>query len=416
MVMLPNPSNTNQNTLPLREGRGGASLSFKEGRGGASILILSTFSRSGGAAIAANRLMNALNKNGMRATMLCRKNITWGPKALRKQSWTSIWERLVVWINNGFSRKGLWAVDIANCGQDILHTKEYQEADVIHLHWVNQGFLSLSAIEQMARSGKKIVWTMHDAWNSMAIHHLKINEDNSMQCLSKSVWKKKKKLYDLNAIQFVTCSKWLQGEALNSELMKSCSVVSIPNPIDTSFYKPMDKAEARRILGLPQDRKLVLFVAQRVDNPFKGMNYLPHENVAWDYVMMGSGEEKIRETLRGATVHSLGYVSDAERIRLAYSAADAFVLPSLSENLPNTIMESMACGTPSVGFKVGGIPEMIDHERNGYVAEYKDSDDLRKGIEYVLERDFSKECREKVMECFSEESVVRRYVQLYSQS
>lgn len=377
------------------------------------VLILSTYEKSGGAAIAANRLMNALNKNGVKASMLCRKNISWGPKALRKQSWTSIWERFIVWMNNGFSRKGLWAVDIANCGQDIFHTKEYQEADVIHLHWVNQGFLSLDAMEKIARSGKRIVWTMHDAWNSLAIHHLKINEDNSMQCLSRKVWKRKKKLYDLDAIQFVTCSKWLQKEAQESALMKDCNILSIPNPIDTSFYKPMDKQEARRVLGLPQDRKLVLFVAQRVDNPFKGMNYLPHENVGWDYVMMGSGEEKIRETLCGALVHSLGYVTDVERIRLAYSAADAFVLPSLSENLPNTIMESMACGTPCVGFNVGGIPEMIDHEVNGYVARYKDSADLKKGMEYVLMNDFSAECRQKVVQNYSEESVVERYMEVY---
>lgn len=377
------------------------------------VLILSTYEKSGGAAIAANRLMNALNKNGVKASMLCRKNISWGPKALRKQSWTSIWERFIVWMNNGFSRKGLWAVDIANCGQDIFHTKEYQEADVIHLHWVNQGFLSLDAMEKIARSGKRIVWTMHDAWNSLATHHLKINEDNSMQCLSRKVWKRKKKLYDLDAIQFVTCSKWLQKEAQESALMKDCSILSIPNPIDTSFYKPMEKQEARRVLGLPQDRKLVLFVAQRVDNPFKGMNYLPHENVGWDYVMMGSGEEKIRETLSGAVVHSLGYVTDAERIRLAYSAADAFVLPSLSENLPNTIMESMACGTPCVGFNVGGIPEMIDHEVNGYVARYKDSADLKKGMEYVLMNDFSAECRQKVMQNYGEESVVERYMEVY---
>lgn len=377
------------------------------------VLILSTYEKSGGAAIAANRLMNALNKNGVKASMLCRKNISWGPKALRKQSWTSIWERFIVWMNNGFSRKGLWAVDIANCGQDIFHTKEYQEADVIHLHWVNQGFLSLDAMEKIARSGKRIVWTMHDAWNSLAIHHLKINEDNSMQCLSRKVWKRKKKLYDLDAIQFVTCSKWLQKEAQESAIMKDCSILSIPNPIDTSFYKPMEKQEARRVLGLPQDRKLVLFVAQRVDNPFKGMNYLPHENVGWDYVMMGSGEEKIRETLSGAVVHSLGYVTDAERIRLAYSAADAFVLPSLSENLPNTIMESMACGTPCVGFNVGGIPEMIDHEVNGYVARYRDYADLKKGMEYVLMNDFSAECRQKVMQNYSEESVVERYMEVY---
>lgn len=384
------------------------------------VLILSTFQKSGGAAIAANRLLDALRRNGVEAEMLCRHNITWGPRALRKQSWCSIRERLTVLMHalmsGGRAKIGPhWEVDIANCGEDITMTREFQEADVIHLHWVNQGFLSLDTIEKIARSGKRVVWTMHDAWNSMAIHHLKINEDNSMPRLARRVEEKKKALYALDSIKFVTCSQWLQREAKASSLMKDCDITAIPNPIDTQFFHPMDKKQARQLLGLPQDKPLVLFVAQKVSNPFKGMNYLPKGTDRWQYVMMGSGEDAVRSVLKGTTVHSLGYVRDAEKIRLAYCAADAFVLPSLSENLPNTIMEAMACGTPCVGFDVGGIPEMIDHLRNGYVARYKDADDLRAGIEYVLNNDFSSECRRKVMECYSEESVAKRYVEVYTQ-
>lgn len=135
------------------------------------VLILSTFEHTGGAAIAANRLLSALNHNGVSATMLCRKNISWGPKALRKQSWSSIFERLAIWIAKGFSAKDLWATDPALFGQDITTIREFMEADIIHLHWINQGFLSLDTIRKITESGKRIVWTMHDEWSLESVWH-----------------------------------------------------------------------------------------------------------------------------------------------------------------------------------------------------------------------------------------------------
>lgn len=404
-------------------------------------LILSTYPSSGGAAIAANRLMTALRNSGVEVKMLCRKNISWGPKALRKQSWTSIWERLGIFLRNGFSKKNLWAMDTAFVGQDILKTKEYREADVIHLHWVNQGFLSLDAIEQMVRSGKRVVWTMHDAWNSTGGCHLTLgcekyktkcgsckylcggtdNNNDIAKCdLSTAVWERKKKLYASGKIQFVTCSEWLRKEVMGSSLMKDQKVTAIPNPIDTTFYFPQDKKKAREALHLPHDKHLALFVAQNVSNPYKGMNYLIEavkrlEGKDVELVMLGNGGAM--SSMGGVKVNALGYIRDAETIRMAYSAVDVFVLPSLSENLPNTIMEAMACGTPCVGFRIGGIPEMIDHLKNGYVAEYCNAEDLARGIETVLFADeakgYSEACIAKVKENYSEEAVVKRYMEIY---
>ncbi len=117
---------------------------------------------------------------------------------------------------------------------------------------------------------------------------------------------------------------------------------------------------------------------------------------------------------------SLGYVSDDKRIADIYNAADVFVLPSLSENLPNTIMEAMACGVPSVGFKVGGIPEMIDHQKNGYVANYRDAKDLAAGIHWVLleadREDLKKACLQKVMHNYSQHAVALKYIEVYNQA
>ena len=355
------------------------------------VLLLSTYEKTGGAAIAASRLLQALRHNGVEATMLCRKN------NIGKQSWTSIMERAVIWMFNGFSKKDLWATDIALFGQDITKTREYREADVIHLHWINQGFISLFQIERFIKDGKKIVWTMHDAWNTMGAYHLAIQRRESL--MERWTWRRKRELYSLNKIQFVTCSRWLREEARRSELTEQLSVKAIPNPIDTALFAPQStKKHGRR----------VLFVAQNVNNPMKGMSYLD------EAVAMLKGNDAVELIALG---RDIPYINDVEEMVKLYNSVDAFVLPSLSENLPNTIMEAMACGTPCVAFGVGGIPEMIDHKENGYVARYKNPQDLADGIRYVLNTDnherLSKAAREKVQKCYSEESVASLYKEVY---
>ena len=133
--------------------------------------------------------------------------------------------------------------------------------------------------------------------------------------------------------------------------------------------------------------------------------------------MGNSGDELI--TLLPFRTHILGYLSDTEQIISAYSSADMFIIPSLEDNLPNTIMEAMACGTPCVGFNTGGIPEMIDHQLNGYVAKYMDADDLAKGIRWVLDypdkQKLSSACIEKVTRCYAEEVVAKQYMHLYQE-
>ena len=355
------------------------------------VLILSTYERSGGAAIAASRLLHALHKNGVDATMLCRKNISWGPQRLRKQSWSSIWERTVIFCRNGFNRKELWATDIALCGQDITKTKEYKEADVIHLHWVNQGFLSLSTIEKIAGSGKRVVWTMHDEWPLDGARHY--YDSAARTRLDQEMIRMKRSAYGEGRITFVACSKWLRQMSLGKPLAAGQYITAIPNTIDTELYRPLAHANRRR----------VLFVAQKVDDERKGIRYL----------------DEAATLLDGVEIIALGrdipYIDSEEEMARLYAGIDVFVTPSLQDNLPNTIMEAMACGTPCVGFNVGGIPEMIDHKVNGYVARYKDAADLAEGIRYVLaDHDrLGAAAREKVLHEYSEESVARRYIEIY---
>ena len=411
------------------------------------VLIVNTSERTGGAAVAASRLMKALNNNGVKAKMLVRDKETDAltvvglPKSPMLH-WHFLWERFVIFCRLHFSRKHLFEIDIANAGTDITKLREFQEADIIHLHWINQGMLSLGGIRKILQSGKPVVWTMHDIWPATAICHLTmgchyyINRcakckylpgGGSSHDLSSRVWRKKQQMLAEGNIYFVACSRWLESEAKSSALLKGQKFTSIPNPIDTHIYKKGNKQEARQRLGLPQDKKLILFASQRVTNENKGMSYLVEacrqlSNLKKDLcevvILGGHAEEVVGQLPMKA--HPLGYVNDEQRVVDVYHAADVFVLPSLSENLPNTIMEAMACGVPCVAFKVGGIPEEIDHLKNGYVAAYRDAADLAKGIAWVLqEADYeslSEQAVHKVTQCYSQQSVAIKYLDVYQQA
>ena len=409
------------------------------------VLIVNTSERTGGAAVAANRLMKALNNNGVKAKMLVRDKETDSltvvglPKSPMLR-WNFLWERLVIFFRLRFSKKHLFEIDIANTGSDITKLREFQEADMIHLHWINQGMLSLSSIRKILQSGKPVVWTMHDVWPATGICHLTLGCRNftthchhcrllpgngSAHDLSSSIWEKKAKMLEDESIYYVTCSRWLESEAKASALLKGHKMTSIPNPIDTHIYNRCNKQEARQRLGLPADKRLILFVSQRVTNQNKGMNYLVEacsklkDIPQMGVVILGGHAEEVADQLPFET-YPLGYVNDEHRIVDIYNAADVFVLPSLSENLPNTIMEAMACGVPCVGFRVGGIPEEIDHKRNGYVAEYRSAEDLAKGIRWILtEADYdalSQNAVHKVAQNYSQQSVAIKYLDVYQQA
>ena len=411
------------------------------------VLIVNTSERTGGAEVAASRLMEALNNNGVKAKMLVRDKETdrLTVAAVPGQKWMQfyfLWERFVVWLRLYFNRKHLFEVDIANCGADVTQLPEFQEADVVHLHWINQGMLSLKGIRKILNTGKPVVWTMHDIWPATAICHLTLDCRNfETQCahcrllpgsgstndLSTQIWKRKQQMLNDRQITFVTCSQWLAGEAQKSALLKGQRVVSIPNPIDTHIYTPKDKQQARQRVGLPTEGRIILFASQRVTNRNKGMGYLleacrllaeqyPEKKEDITVAILGGHAEEIEGQLPFRTC-PLGYVNDEQRIVDIYNAADVFVLPSLSENLPNTIMEAMACGVPSVGFRIGGIPEEIDHQQNGYVADYCSSEDLARGIWWTLyEADHEavrKACLQKVAHNYSQQSVANRYLEVY---
>ena len=414
------------------------------------ILIVNTSEKNGGAAVAANRLMEALNSNGEDAKMLVRDKQTDDKRvvALRRSPlhwWQFLWERWCIFLHLHLSRQRLFELDIANTGTDITTLPEFKAADIIHLSWINQAMLSLADIKKIVNSGKPVVWTMHDIWPATAIcHYARGCKQFHTAChhcpllprgggnndLSARVWRKKVAILQDKSILFVACSKWLEGQAKQSALLKNQIVTSIPNPIDTRIFCEQDKKQARRAFGLPENKQLILFVSQRVTDERKGVNYFiealqqlvtehPAMKQNTGVVILGGHSAEVAARLP-IPAYALGYVSDAQKIASVYNSADLFVLPSLEDNLPNTIMEAMACGIPCVGYRVGGIPEEIDHLKNGYVAAYKDVNDLARGIYWVLnEAEYdvlSTQAIEKVISCYSQKAVSLRYIEVYNQA
>ena len=412
------------------------------------VLIINTSDRMGGAAIAAYRLMDALKNNGIKAKMLVRdkRSDQISVVELKKswwKVWQFIWERIIIWKENHFKKHNLFAVDIANTGTDVTTLPEFQQADVIHLHWINQGMLSLNDIHKIILTGKPIVWTMHDMWPCTGIcHHARDCNKYHDECnscpyiynggrkndLSNKVFLNKKALYKLAPITFVTCSKWLKEQASFSALLTGQQIIDIPNPINTNLFKPRNKIESRTKCKLPIDKKLILFGSIKITDKRKGIDYFiesckllvekyPEVKDEWGIVVYGKHSDQLISLLP-FKVYALNYISSEKELVDVYNSVDIFVTPSLEENLPNTIMEAMACGTPCVGFHIGGIPEMIDHLHNGYVAEYKSAEDFANGIHWALtEGDYntlSEEAYRKVVASYSEGAVAKRYIDIYN--
>lgn len=414
------------------------------------VLLINTSERIGGAAVAATRLMESLKNHGIKAKLLVRDKQTDQISVVSlghgwHMVWKFVWERIVIWGANRFKKNNLFAVDIANTGTDITSLPEFRQADVIHLHWVNQGMLSLKNIEKILASGKPVVWTMHDMWPCTGIcHHARKCTHYRQECrncpfiygggskrdLSYRVFKKKMKLYRDRRIHFVTCSRWLEGQAKQSALLRGQEVTCIPNPINVNLFRPHNRKEARTKCMLPPEMKLMLFGSVKITDKRKGINYMveacrllaerhPELKDELGVVAFGKQSQQL-ESLLPFKVYSMDFVSNEHRLVDIYNAVDIFVTPSLEENLPNTIMEAMACGIPCVGFNVGGIPEMIDHLHNGYVAQYKSSEDFADGIYRTLNdpdyASIAEQAARKVVSNYSENIIAKKYIDLYNKA
>jgi glycosyltransferase involved in cell wall biosynthesis len=408
------------------------------------VVILNTFDKYGGAAIAAQRLATAIAKQAVDICMIV------GLKETDQKFIFQVANKSIHWIKLSLEKlhfrlyeKGKeqrFGFSQNSFGSQLANLDEVKNADIIHLHWVNFGFLSLNNIAQLVQMGKPIIVTMHDMWYFTGgchyagnCHHFESNCGNCTTFLknpgphdfSYSNWKKKKTLFSAKNLYFVGCSFWMAQTAQRSSILKTASICNIPNPIDTQQFTIVPKVTVFESLGLSAEKSYLLFGAAKVNDKRKGLNYLIEalkifknehsENIKnLEVVVFGNAETNFEEQIP-FKVHSLGNITNTDTLVQLYNAAILYVSPSLEDNLPNTIMEAMACACPVVAFGTGGIPEMIEHKKNGYLAKASNSQDLAKGISFVMQnsKELGQAARQKVLLQYSEEVVAKQYIKLY---
>jgi glycosyltransferase involved in cell wall biosynthesis len=408
------------------------------------LLLINKEFFGGGAATACRRLFYALRKKSEKdiAAYVQQLEInTPNVQSLYKKKWAPLFYLAIEKILFLFYEKSKaqrFYFSTAAIGNLVHKKKMFKTAEVIHLHWINQGFISLYGLKKIVQLNKPIVWTMHDMWaftggchysgectnyltgcgNCSFLRHPANND------LSAKLSRKKLAILSNANIVFVGCSSWMANVAKTSLILKDSKIVNIPNPIDTDLYKPLEKSSARTYFNLPKEKKIILFGAAKITDTRKGLTFLLDaikilgKKNPNDYLFVTFGRNSDLPELPIET-RFLPYIKNELEIVKLYNAADLLVVPSLEDNLPNTIMESLSCGTPVVAFNAGGIPEMVDHLQNGYLAEYKSADDLVKGIQWALfkadYKSISANARNKVLKCYSEEVVADRYTTLYKE-
>lgn len=313
------------------------------------------------------------------------------------------------------------------------------DADIVHLHWVQGGMLSVRDIPKI---NKPIVWTIHDMWPFCGAEHYskdrrwvdgytKFNrpQGESGIDLNRWTWKRKLKKWT-KPIQIVSPSKWIDTCVKESALMNTWPSTVVPNPIDTEKWKPISKEISRNILGLPQDATLVLFgaVGGQSDER-KGFdllnealhhleNNLTAKKLNIELVVLGQSAPMPEDNIQLKS-HYFGHLHDDISIRILLNAADVVVVPSRQDNLPNICLEALGCGTPLVAFDIGGFKDIIDHNSNGYLAHPFDTKDLAEGILCISNAAADKQekisiaSRKSATDRYSYKLIAQKYIEIY---
>lgn len=306
-------------------------------------------------------------------------------------------------------------------------------AKLVHLHWVVAGMLE---VEELVDFDGPVVWTLHDQWAFTGGCHYANDCSRFMQQCGKcpllcsneaedashNLWLRKLNAYSKTNLTVVAPSHWMATSARQSTLFANKRIEIIPNGLDTNVFKPHAKFAAKDALGIPQDRPALLFGANLVSDIRKGGDLLAKTLTKVDFpctlMMFGEGTLKI-EANSNVTFLEMGSVNADAKLAKIYSAADLFICPSRVDNLPNTVAEALSCGTPCVSFNIAGLPDMIEHQINGWLAEPYEPDDLLKGILWIVSHPHPEQlraaARAKAVNKYSIQIASRRYQELFSE-
>jgi glycosyltransferase involved in cell wall biosynthesis len=387
----------------------------------------------GGGAIAMHRLHISLRKAGITSLSLC----------FHKTSSDSIklprMKKLDYGLKKITSRFGLNDI---NCLSTFMIKRmgAYNDANILHLHCIHGGFFNYLALPWLTAS-KPAVFTLHDMWpftgHCAYSYDCERWETGCGKCpypmtyppvrrdATRIEWRLKDWVYAHSNIVVVCPSHWMTEQARQS-MLNCFPIHQIPYGIDTDVYEPLDPEQCRFLLGIPASKKVIGFVAHRLSESRKGgdlllkaLQSLPESLKAEVLLLtLGANESNAFAEAVGIPTLNLGYIDNDRLKAIVYSAADLFVMPTRADNLPLVLMESMACGTPMVSFRIGGVPDLIRPGITGYLAEPENAKDLSDGIVQLLEDEslysfMSEQCRAITLKEYPSELQAQRYIELY---
>ena len=409
------------------------------------VLLINTYDANGGAARSALRLLAALKKAEIKAAMLVQEK-TLGDEAVICP-YPEAYAKRMGKIRCKLDLQPLYRLhphrervpfSLHWLPGRLVSKANGTAPDIVNLHWVSAGFLR---VESLTKFRAPLVWTLHDMWPfTGGCHHsgdcTRFRDKcgccpvlkSARECdLSRWIWRRKEKSWRAVPFAVVAPSRWLADKARQSSLFSGRSIDVIPNGLDTDVFSPVSKCEARDRLNLARDETILLTGGINIlTDRGKGFHLLQDSlcrlrevrDLSNTRLLVFGADEPKRPLDLPLKTSFLGILNDDCKLALAYAAADLFLAPSLYDNLPNTVMESLACGTPVAAFSVGGIPDLVEHRRNGYLAAPFDTEQLASGIYWILQEesrcgDLARFGRKKAEEDYSLEVLARRYMKLY---
>lgn len=390
-----------------------------------NILIIGTTDKLGGAAKVSWEIKEYAEQEGHKVSMFVADKLSNDPNVYiipRKitEKYASIFAANERFINTDW----------------ILNTPQFLEADVVHCHNLHGRFFNLDTLVQMSKL-KTVIWTLHDEWalTPHCAYTLEGTEQHnglyvcpSIHTQPRILWNnakalinKKNKQYEKMNVHVVTPSQWLLERTQNTTLgMQDCRL--IPNGVDTNLFVPSNKQQAREQLNLPQDKKIVMFLATAGKaNTWKGWVYAEEVIKAFrlDPSVLFLNVGNLQDESPEEQVEYRGHVNDPSELALYYSAADALLFTSIAENFPLVILEAMSCGLPIAAFDVGGVKEVLTHRETGYVASYKNAQELEQGIRWILSlsaeetQNIALRSHELISSSYDTSKMTHAYLELY---
>lgn len=409
------------------------------------ILFINQSDIDGGAARATYRIVSELIKKRYFARLLVMRKLSMLDWVVRPSFILNLYSRILPRLDFllkkliGINPLYTWSINYLP--NPLINNKYINQFDIVCLNWVGKNMLPIHNINMI---DKPIVWVLHDGWAFTGGCHIpdscrgfylqcgkcpQLNSSASND-ISHRIWLKKRNVYEKANIHFVAPSRWMANLASNSSLLRESAITVIPNGLDTKVFVPLQKNDARASLGIPINKKVILFGAMYADtDKNKGMEYLvvalrslslKDSNFSKTTVMVvfGTDNAEYLKDMFNIPLVSLGFISDDAKLASIYSSADVTVVPSVSESFGQVASESISCGTPVVAFDNSGLTEIIEHNVNGLLVEAFDIEGLADSISMLLSNDsfrqqLSKNARQIAIEKFDISVVAGKYADLF---